>query len=211
MAFRINAAPAPMAATTAPPSAGPTARARLKPTELRAMAAGSSGLRHQIGHDGLPGGAVHGGAEPQREGQPQQRPGAGGSSERQHAEYGSGGQHQALRYQQQLAAVKKVARGAGGNSEQEHRKIGGGLHQGHQQSRRRQLGHQPGRADVLHPGADVRHNRCDPQPAEPGVEQRGPGAAARRGGGRGQASIVLRAADAFALCRARCAAACRPG
>ena len=105
-------------------------------------------------------------------------------------EHGSGGQHQALRYQQQLAAIEQIARGAGRNGQQKDRKIGGGLHQRHQQSRRRQFGHQPGRADVLHPGADVRHHRCDPQPAEPGVKKRGPGAAARRGGGRGQASIL---------------------
>src|SRR5260370_7523466 len=43
-AFRRKAMPGLVAATTSPPRAGPTARARLKPTELSEMAAGSSAL-----------------------------------------------------------------------------------------------------------------------------------------------------------------------
>src|SRR5438552_7146547 len=43
-ALSMKAAPAPTAATTSPPSAGPTDLARLKPAEFSEIAAGSSDL-----------------------------------------------------------------------------------------------------------------------------------------------------------------------
>ncbi len=204
----MNAAPAPMAATTAPPSAGPTARARLKPTELSAMADGSSGCGTRSGMMACQVGPFMVAPEAQRESQPQQSPWPGGSSKREQAEHSGSGQHQALRYQQQLAAVKEIARGAGRNSHQEHGKIGRGLYQGHQQRGRRQFGHQPSRADVLHPGADVRHYRRNPQPAKPGVEQRVQ-VLLRGEEVAGVKLYCASAGGAFALCRARCAAACQ--
>ena len=73
-----------------------------------------------------------------------------------------------------------------GQADQEDRQAGGRLHECDQQRRRRERGHQPGRADALHPGADVGCDRGDPNRAKDGLAERAPG----RSAGLGTAGVA---------------------
>ena len=81
------------------------------------------------------------------------------------AEGGDG--HPDLGDQEDAPAVEHVGEGAGRQREQEHRQAGRRLHERHQaRPRTASVVIMPRRADALEPGADVRGDAGDPQPAE---------------------------------------------
>ena len=126
----------------------------------------------QLGHGRLPGRAVHGIADAQREGQQQQAPGGELADRGQRRQGGGAGQHPELAADQVAATVELVGQHAGGVGEEERRQGAGSRDQRHEQRRGRQMGHFPGRADPLHPGADIGNEVGDPDGAEGAVAQR---------------------------------------
>ena len=124
-----------------------------------------------LGHDGLPGGAVHRRADIQQESEDQQDPGRNDVKEREHAQDRDRRQHPCLPENEQTAAIEDIGRGPGQQAQDDHRQAGRGLHQGDQQGRGGEHGHQPGAGRILHPSAQVGHNGGEPQIAEEGHAQ----------------------------------------
>src|SRR5271157_3200998 len=155
-ALSRKTAPEPAAATTNPPSAGPAARATLKPTELSETAAE---------------------AEEESEGQKKLR--RGEMEHRQDTQPERGPQHPALAEDQQPTAVHYVSQRPRRQRQQEYRERFRRLNQRDHQRRWRKLRHQPTRAHLVHPRAHVGGHGSDPQDAEKLLPQRDPGGSHR--------------------------------
>ena len=148
------------------------------------------GPRYELGNDRLKGGSGEGRAHRDGGGEGEQYPRVGQARERQHRQDRGAGQAEQLCAHQQLAPVDDVGERPGGEREDEHREGRRRLHQRDHQRVGRERGHQPARADIVHPGADVRDDGRDPQRAEHRVRKRTRG----RRGGIGHALRVRRIA-----------------
>ena len=119
--------------------------------------------RHQLGHDGLPGGPHQRRAYAADEGQRNQilhRQRAGMREQQQRA--ADGGQHQ-LHKDQEAPAVQNVRQHTCGNGQQEDGQRGRGLDQRHGRGAGREVGHQPRTRHVTHEAASVAQHGGRPQ------------------------------------------------
>ena len=117
-------------------------------------------------NDRLPHRLVHGDADSEGGNEREKQPGRHPAEERHHAEDARDDGHPRLRKEQVLALVDEVADGAGGKGEEEEGKAGGGPEQGDEERRGGERGHQPGGADLVHPGADVGDGGREEESAE---------------------------------------------
>ena len=190
-ALTKNVVLGPVAATSAPPSAGPTARARFmfdraERDRLRPLVG-----RHQLGLQCLPRRRRPRLARTDGEQQREQCPRRHHPRLRQHRQQQRGGEHPRLRDQQQPPPVDEIADRTRRDREQQHRQRRRRLDQREQRGRARHRQHQPLRADGLHPRADVAGQLRRPQRPERSVTERLPRAVhpmesrhRMRGGGR---------------------------
>ena len=129
--------------------------------------------RYQLGLDRLPGREVERRAQSQREREDEEQERRDGAERRQHGQSAGGGEHEALRDQEQAPPLDHVRGGPRQHADEHDRQVGRRLHQRHDRRRGVQLDHHPGGADRLHPGADVGREEGDPQDAvHPVVEWR---------------------------------------
>ena len=170
MPLSRNAASVPQAATTAPPTAGPNARARLKPIAFSVTAAASSSRRHDLAHHRLPRRAVERRTGADQEGEQEQQRRRRAPRRRLTSDRPERGRrHPELGHQQDPAPVPQVGQRPSEQREQEDRRHGRGLDQGHHVRRAGQRGHQPGRTHAPAPAS---------RPSPPGWRSRSPGTAA---------------------------------
>ncbi len=164
--------PEPAAAMTRPPIAGPMARATLKPAEFQATPAAKLRCETISGVIACHAGSFSTAPKPISSVSSKQQARRDPAGQRQRAECGGGQHHPGLGEEQQLAPVDHVGDGA---RRQHHQKYGNAarcLHQSDHQRRHGERGHQPGGADVLHPGAGVADDGGNPKSAEERLVQR---------------------------------------
>ena len=150
---------------------------------------------NELGNDGLPGGVVHRRADVEQAGEGEQRPGRDVAEEGEHGEDGDADEHPRLPEDEQAAALEDVGGGAGEQAEAEDGQAGGGLHEGDQQGRGGEGGHQPGAGGVLHPGADAGDGGGDPAIAK----ERDPQGAEAAGGVHARAGHAVSGAISGAV------------
>src|SRR5437773_2729725 len=131
--------------------------------------------RHQVRRRRLPGGRVERIAEAHAEGEREQQPRSRAAEHRADAERGRGDEHPRLRHEAQPAAVDDVGEGPGGQRQEEERQARRRLHERHHERRGREPGHEPRGARVVHPRADVRDARGEPERPEDRVGEGAPG------------------------------------
>ena len=191
-ALHRNSTPALVAASSAPPIAGPTARARFWFTEPSEIACVRSSSATSSGCSVCQVGAVRPGPCRRANSSARRDHGASAPAIVEHAERGGGEQHHGLRGDQESAPVDQVADGAGEDREQHDRQARRGLDQRDVDRRRGERQHQPLRADGLHPVADVADELSTPHGGVDAVPERCPGRNGFcRGGGRHRITICV--------------------
>ena len=134
-ALSTNTQPAPTAATTNPPIAGPTARARFMFSPLSAAACGSSERSTRSGWIACQAGADTAVPQPRAKVRPQDQRRGRRAQEGHRGQRRRGDEHRHLRAQQQPPPVDDVGERPRRQGEQHDRQAGGGLHQRDQQRR----------------------------------------------------------------------------
>ena len=130
--------------------------------------------RHELGLKHLPRRRGQRLPGPDRDDQRQQDRRCHQAGERQAGQQGRRREHEALRGDQQPAAIDDVAQRTGRHREQHDRQPGRGLDQGDQRRRARQRQHQLLRPDCLHLAADVAHELRRRHPREVARAKRRP-------------------------------------
>ncbi len=174
--------PEPAAAITSPPSAGPIARATLNPAEFRAMPAAKFWWETISGVIACQAGSFSTAPNPISSVSKRSSVGVIFPASVSAPRRGRRQHHPALREEQQLAAVHHVGDGARRQHDQKDRDAACRLHQSHHQRRHGERGHQPCGADVLHPGAGIADDGCDPERAKQRFVQRPEHGTLRRDG-----------------------------
>jgi hypothetical protein len=165
-ALSAKAAAGPDAARTKPPSAGPSARARLKPMPFSAMAPTRSPRGTSSGVVAAQAGKFTAVPAPMAKVSASRPQGPSASAAAKDGQQHAHGRDPELRRDQRAAAVEDVGRGAAGQGEEEDRQHGGRLHQADHQRRGGERGHQPAGAGVLDPHAGVGGEVGDPERPE---------------------------------------------
>ncbi len=172
-ALRAKTQPAPTAATTKPPTAGPTARATFMFSPFNAAACGRSLTIDQVGLYRLPRRAGHRVTTTQGKSEPQHQCRRSGTYEGRDGQRRSGQEHRRLSAQQQPSPIHQIRPGTGRQGQQHDRQTRRGLHQRHQQWGL--VNQQPLRTHGLHPGAHIGGELRDPKrPENRKITQRRP-------------------------------------
>jgi hypothetical protein len=127
--------------------------------------------RNKLRHDRLPGGGLHRADDPVEKRKQQQVSWRGNVQRDDERERGGNQRDRELRAGQKLSQVDEIRHRAGRNRKKKHRQCSRHLHQRHNERIRVEAGHQPARRGAVHPSADVRHDRGDPQRGEAAVPE----------------------------------------
>ncbi len=168
-----KAHPAPAAATSRPPMAGPTARATLKATELSATALATSSRGTRSGTIACHAGRLKATPTPSRSPRPRRIGGLSNSRKASSAIAEAAAPHHYLGHQDHLAPVEDVGERPGGEGEEEERERSRCRHGRHPERGPGELLHQPRCRHRLNERTGIGCHRSQPQRTERCVAERG--------------------------------------